>query len=458
MFFFHSAKADSSSICRFGARGIVTDYPEQVLVMCTYNSRCPKCLVPSDQLGSFARFPRRDYDKVRDIYRLSDGDAHAFHSACRDADQKPVFHPFWESLPLANVFVSITPDILHQLLQGVFKQMLSWLIDTFGASEIDARCRSIPPNHHITIFGKGISWLSRVMGKEHKNMSRFLLGLVTDLPVPSGGSPRRIVMAVRAILDFLFLAQFPSHSTSTLARLDDALARFHNNKDVFVDLGIRNNFNLPKIHSLIHYNASICLFGTTDNYNTEQTERLHIDVIKDGYEATNHKDEYIQMAAWQERREKIQVHYVYVKWRQRANPTNPPTTKPIGPPRPGAQRLKMALHPTLRTVSFDDLALRYGAVDFQDALADFIAQFNNPTASGTSLSTLAADTLIPFRSVPVHHRIKFTDSDQTEIVDSVQVRPEQKDKRGRLVPARFDTALVCVNSQGNAISGEFGVS
>ena len=434
----------------------VGDYPEQVLVTCTYNTRCPKCLVPPDQLGSFTSSPLCDYDKVRNVYHLSDGDAYAFHSACRKMEQKPVFHPFWESLPLTNVFLSITPDILHQLLQGVFKHLVAWLVDTFGPSEIDARCRAIPPNHHITLFVKGISWLSRVTGKEHKNMSRFLLGLVMDLPVPSGQvSPWRIIAAVRALLDFLFLAQFPSHTATTLTRLDDALARFHENKEVFVELGIRNHFNLPKIHSLIHYSASIRLFGTTDNYNTEQTERLHIDIIKDAYEATNHKDETIQMATWQDRREKMQVHYAYIKWWQRPDQTSPPTAKPIGAPCPGARRLKMTLHATLRTVSFDDLAQRYGAVDFQDALADFIAQFNNPTASTASLSTLAADTLIPFRSVPVHHRIKFTNLDQTEIVDSVQVRPEQKDTRGCLVPSQFDTVLVRGKSTGSGTSSEF---
>ena len=180
--------------------------------MCTYNSRCPKCLVLPDQLGTFVRSPLRDYDKVKDVYNLSDGDTHVFHSACRKLEQKPVFHPFWHSLLLTNTFVSITPDILHQLLQGIFKHLLAWLIDTFRASEIDARCRSIPPNHHITIFSKGISWLSRVTGKEHKNMSRFLLGLVMDLLVPGGQvSPQQIITVVRAVLDFLFLAQLPSH-------------------------------------------------------------------------------------------------------------------------------------------------------------------------------------------------------------------------------------------------------
>jgi hypothetical protein len=102
----------------------------------------------------------------------------------------------------------------------------------------------------------------------------------------------------------------------------------------------------------------------------------------------------------------------------------------------------MARTATLKAVSFDDLAQKYGAIDFQDTLADFIARTNHPTASGAALSALAADTLIPFRSVPVHHRIKFSNSDGSEIVDSVQVRPEQKDTRGRQIPSRFDTVLV----------------
>jgi hypothetical protein len=123
----------------------VGDYPEQVLVMCTHNNRCPKCLVPPDKLGSYARYPLCDCNQARDAYLLADGDAYVFHAACREAGQKPVFHPFWESLPLSDIFVSITPDILHQLLQGVLKHMVSWLIGTFGAAQIDARCRLLLP-------------------------------------------------------------------------------------------------------------------------------------------------------------------------------------------------------------------------------------------------------------------------------------------------------------------------
>ena len=49
----------------------------------------------------------------------------------------------------------------------------------------------------------------------------------------------------------------------------------------------------------------------------------------------------------------------------------------------------MTRNPTVKAVSFDDLAHHYGAIDFQDAIADFIAQFNNPRASGASLRALA---------------------------------------------------------------------
>jgi hypothetical protein len=36
-------------------------------------------------------------------------------------------------------------------------------------------------------------------------------------------------------------------------------------------------------------------------------------------------------------------------------------------------------------VSFEDLSEKYGAVDFQDCLADFIAQLNHPDTSAAAL-------------------------------------------------------------------------
>jgi hypothetical protein len=327
-------------------------------------------------LGEYETFPRRIQSAVLDTYQICDADAHTFNQACREAGMKPVFHPFWESLPLTDIFLSITPDILHQLLQGMVKHMVAWLTQIFGAAAIDARCKKIPPNHNVFLFTKGITKLSRVSGQEHKRMCSMILGVIANLPIPGGRDPTRIIKSARALLDFVFLARYETHTSDTLCLLEESLARFHENKDVFIDLEVRESFELPKLHSLTHYVSSIRLFGTTDNYNTEQTECLHIDLAKDAYRATNQKDKYAQMTKWLERQEKVQLRSAFMTRRQQGHqPTLP--SQHIGPPHARPQNVKMAQNPTGAQVHFDRLAMDYGAFDFQDALAKFIAQVNH---------------------------------------------------------------------------------
>jgi hypothetical protein len=241
------------------------------------------------------------------------------------------------------------------------------------------------------------------------------------------------------------LAQLPSHTTETLLRLQESLESFHVNKAVFIELETREGFNIPKFHSMLHYSSSIVLFGTTDNYNTEQTERLHIDYTKNAFRASNRKDVYPQMTAWLKRRERVQQHGAYIARQQMADKHETLATVPLGPPRVCYGYLKMPQTPTLKAVSFRTLAGEYGAILFQDSLADFIARVNNPGATTASLRNHAHNTHIPFNGVSVYHRIKFTASSDhsSEVMDSAQARPAGTDYRGRIIPARFDTVLVC---------------
>ena len=202
-------------------------------------------------------------------------------------DSSPCTIPSGNLLPLTNVFVSITPDVLHQLLQGVIKHLLNWLICIFGPIEIDVWCHAMLPNHKLMIFSKGISTLSYISGHEHKKICSILLGLVVDLPIPGQWDSSWLVHTVHVLLDFLFLTQYQCHTSKTINQLQQALLAFHSHKAIFRDLGIREHFNIPKLHSLMHYILSIHLFGTTDNYNTKQTKRLHIDFAKKAYRATN---------------------------------------------------------------------------------------------------------------------------------------------------------------------------
>jgi hypothetical protein len=76
------------------------------------------------------------------------------------------------------------------------------------------------------------------MGKELKQMQRTFGCL---LP---GAVQSRVVASVHAILDFIFFAQLQLYTTETLAALQHALDQFHSNKDIFIQLGVWNHFNI----------------------------------------------------------------------------------------------------------------------------------------------------------------------------------------------------------------------
>jgi hypothetical protein len=110
--------------------------------------------------------------------------------------------------------------------------------------------------------------------------------------------------------------------------------------------------------------------------------------------------------------------------------------------------------PSRKAVPFSDIFWKHNAPLFQDTLADFIASVNNPGLGVRALRAHAENTLLPFRTVCVYYNIKFTatnDAQELEIVDVIHVRPEQKDKRGRIIPARFDTVLVQGSGQSKSL-------
>jgi hypothetical protein len=415
----------------------VGDYPEQCLVSCT--KHCPICPIAKNELGENYCFPARDLDPILEaLPSLHDGPA-AYTKACEAAGIKPVVKPFWENLPYVHIFQSITPDILHQLYQGVIKHIVLWVCEAFGPAEIDARCRRLPPNHNIRIFSKGITSLSRVSGKEHADMCRILLGLIVDMRTLKGTSAVRLVRSVRAVLDFLHIAQFPSHTDETLALLTESLSVFHDNKEIFEELGIRDAFNIPKFHSMQHYVESIRNYGATDNYNTEYTERLHIDLTKDAYRSTNFKDEFTQMTLWLERKEKVIRHAAFIEWRLSGQP--PPLPPPTRHP-----HIQMTRNPT-KTEPLAKITSDHGAPLFSNALQMIVARFQHPEASQSRLNYLAPKIALPFMSVPVFHKIKFWNQDPyrrpdcSDVLDVAHVRPRKQGKRG-WIPERFDTVLV----------------
>ena len=218
------------------------------------------------------------------------------------------YEPFWAGFPLVDIHRCIAPDVLHQLYQGVLKHLTSWIQEVMGADELDSRIRSLAPACGVRHFENGISGLSQVTGTERKHIARVLLSCLVG-KIESEG-----ILACRSLLHFIHLSQYPSHDEETLGYLQSELDTWHKYRSYFIKQGVRDDFNIPKFHSLLHYIDSIRWLGTTDNYSTELFERLHIDFAKEGWRASNKHDHFPQMVKFLSRQEKIASYDFYQSW------------------------------------------------------------------------------------------------------------------------------------------------
>ena len=68
------------------------------------------------------------------------------------------------------------------------------------------------------------------------------------------------------------------------------------------------------VHSMLHYIKCILQKGTTDGYNTELPEQLHINLDKDPYQETNRKDYIQQMTKILYRIETVDTYISFTNW------------------------------------------------------------------------------------------------------------------------------------------------
>ncbi|EIM82509.1 uncharacterized protein STEHIDRAFT_64969 [Stereum hirsutum FP-91666 SS1] len=459
----------------------IADHPEQCLVACVKESKCPRCTVATNERGSPVYSVLRDPDET--IALLQQEAAGIKTDAFRDLGLKPII-PFWIDLPYCDIFSCITPDILHQLHKGVFKDhLVSWTTKAMslvvgkgkGADELDARYKSVPDHASLRHFRRGISLVSQWTGHEYKDMQKVFLGIL------AGSVDENVIRAVRSVLDFIQYAHFEEHSDESLDEMDASWLDFHRYKKIFIELGIRDAFNIAKVHSMRHYIDSIRSRGSADGFNTEGTERLHIDLAKLGYRASNRKQYLRQMTRWLERQESVHWYASYLQW---AVPGYVAEIGRIpdddeedgeqddeevidqaeevdeeGDDAPEVERapqlssmpalsdasysvpslpVKIAKKASLR-VSVADMESRYGAVNFLWTLSDFLRQ--------SALAPLPA-VVTQRTSFPVFKRfylqLPLVDAvSSTRTKDTIRATPHQPRSGLRAaVPARYDTVLI----------------
>ena len=94
----------------------ICDYMDQIATVGCKMGECPICTVSPDSLGDNVKFPIRNLKKVLAALSVYDEKPENFLQACQDAGVNAIIHPFWKDLPYCNIYLCITPNILHQLL------------------------------------------------------------------------------------------------------------------------------------------------------------------------------------------------------------------------------------------------------------------------------------------------------------------------------------------------------
>lgn len=432
----------------------VADYPEQCLVACCKENRCPICEVPHDRRGEHLMFTPRSPEETLDLLRR-----HALGEKVPRYDElglRPVFTPFWANMPHANIFQSMTPDLLHQLHKGVFKDhLVKWCILLLTEQEVDERFRGMTRHPGLRHFVNGISMVSQWTGHEHKEMEKVFCSLL------AGGVDDRVVLAAQAVTDFIYYSSLHSHTTRTLQSLQDALDRFHLHKDIFIELGARQqpHFNIPKFHMMEHYVSLIKLFGSADGFNTEAPERLHIDYAKDAYRSSNKKDYVAQMVVWLRRQESVDRFSMYLTWRERkANslapdpednegitmnlPTTSPSTNMVRTP----QYTIAVTHPkNLRNITAANIIKNHGATQFLPSLRAFLSSVD------CEIVPNQFDTFNLFKRITVILPvIRQTNSRYLKsTIRATPGRPSNHSERKNAEPSYFDFALI-KSAEGNS--------
>jgi hypothetical protein len=202
---------------------------------------CFWCECPKNELGDYVppnkQHPRQDHNRFR---MLNDANSKAADAELSSRHVHRGFNVF-QHIPCI-VSDLAKPDLLHTMQIGMFDHLQKWIFHFMKTHErldkYNAICSSVPSYHDLTPINKSYEEVSQWNGKEMKEMSRYLLRVVTQSLRGGSAAQRpifnRTIECTRALLEFYIYAPYESHDDATLSYMQDALRRFHTFKDVFL--------------------------------------------------------------------------------------------------------------------------------------------------------------------------------------------------------------------------------
>lgn len=166
--------------------------------------------------------------------------------------------PFLRIWLLSDPSIFLNPEVLHHFHHLFWDHDLQWCIVVLRLDETNYQFSLIQMAVGYHSFQEGISKLIQVTDHDHHTIQRYIIGVVT------GAVPPKFLAAIRALLDFWYLAQMPCFDNNSLNRVEAALSLFHTNKSAIITAGGRQSskgplkhWEIPKLELLQHIVPSI---------------------------------------------------------------------------------------------------------------------------------------------------------------------------------------------------------
>ncbi|KAJ3502936.1 hypothetical protein NMY22_g18422 [Coprinellus aureogranulatus] len=195
----------------FKLASFIADYPEQVVLAGIIQNWCPRCTGMNKDLDGPSGPRERDF--TEELIKIVDGGV-LWDLYGIDNDVLPFTHDF----PRADIHEILTPDLLHQVIKGMFKDhLVSWvgryLVLEHGAKEADEILDDI--DRRIAA------------APSFPGLRRFPHGPRCTFPLSRVHVPNEMIQAISSFLDFCYLARRADITEDTLKSLDKALQQFY---------------------------------------------------------------------------------------------------------------------------------------------------------------------------------------------------------------------------------------
>ncbi|KIJ06771.1 hypothetical protein PAXINDRAFT_91492 [Paxillus involutus ATCC 200175] len=202
-----------------------------------------------------------------------------------------VHQPFWRDWKFADPAFFLNGEILHTCHKFFFDHILKWCKEVAGNYLLDTRYKTQHKRIAVRHFGSGVSHIKQMTGREHRDIQRTIVPMIAGA---GANSTPLFVYSIRSMIEFIYQAQNPTHTNSSLASMVGALKEFHATKQAVVDAegrrgakGVRDDFNIPKLELMQSFARNITNNGTLMQYTADVTERLLITHCKLPFERTS---------------------------------------------------------------------------------------------------------------------------------------------------------------------------